>query len=107
VGFLAFFGLAITLLGFAVRFAVAGLAAFTTAISLTSPAASAYAKTNVAPAAKYTDQFQNPALKIAGRSNSMLPILNFRPLDEVHFESPEWGFRAFSSFLEKIKSSAL
>lgn len=66
VGLFAFFGLTVALLHFSVGLETACNAACITTISLSTPAALTYTKSGVAPATKFSDQLQNPALKIAG-----------------------------------------
>ena len=66
VGLFAFFGLSVALLCFAVRCTATGITTRITTVSLSTPTTPAYTKSDVAPATKYSDQLQNPALKIAG-----------------------------------------
>ncbi len=71
VGLFAFWGLAVGPLGFTARCQVAGHPTCITAIRLPTPATQAYTKAGLAPATKYTYQFQNPALKISGNSSRL------------------------------------
>jgi len=66
VHFFTFFGLTIPLLSFAARLPVSSPATLITAIGLPPPARSAYKKAGVTPATNNMNEFQNPALKIAG-----------------------------------------
>jgi hypothetical protein len=66
VGFFAFFGLAVPLLGFAVGFTTAGITTANTTIGLSPPAGLTDTETSATPATTNDNQVQNPALKIAG-----------------------------------------
>jgi hypothetical protein len=66
VGLFAFIGLTVASLRFSAGFKTTFHAACIATISLSTKATPAYIKIGVAPATRYLDQFQHPALKVAG-----------------------------------------
>ena len=95
----SFFGAAVSLLRQTATSAISAFAAVVATISLTPPAAFAYAKYGSAPSADNAFELHDNPVENNRKIEYPFDVLELPVPIGVHFESPKWPFRAFPFYI--------